>query len=171
MECKEFLKIVDKPYPKIEGISKNPHYARLLLNPFAGMVSELTAINTYIYQHLIIDKKDECIAKTIEKISMAEMHHLELLGETIVALGGTPMYANRMGQAWSGQFVNYTKNLSRILIDNINAERQAIMDYEKLIMIIPVTQVQNLLMRIIEDEKSHIEAFENMLSYITLNNT
>lgn len=167
MECKEFFKPIDKPYTKVGDIKKNPHYARLLLNAYGGMVSELTGILTYRYQHLIIESTHECIARALSKISIQEMHHLELLGDTIIALGGDPMYMNRMGQPWTSQYVNYSKGIRKMLIDDINTERMGIADYENLIKLIPEPLVQNLLKRIIEDEECHIEALTAMLGFVT----
>jgi bacterioferritin len=64
----------------------------LLLEDYAGAVSELTAINQYFYHHLVFEDKYEDLAELEECISIIEMMHLELLGETILMLGVDPKY-------------------------------------------------------------------------------
>lgn len=78
--------IANLPYPEPRVESPNVQYANILLRDYSGAVSEFTAVNLYVYQHFVSDEEYEDYAELIGGISMAEMKHLELLGETIKLL-------------------------------------------------------------------------------------
>lgn len=157
---------IDKPYPSIRVEEKNEDYAKLLLKNFAGKVSEDTAIHLYLFQMLIL--KDDCkeLANALEKIAIVEMHHLEMLGETIKLLGIKPVYGTMIGDyfnPWNGNNVNYTIKKEDMLKINIKAEEKAIKNYQQNIALINDKYIKVLLARIIEDEKLHIKIFKSFL--------
>lgn len=151
------------PEPKVE--CKNINYANILLQDFAGAVSELTAINLYVFQHISSEDRFRDYSELIKGISIVEMKHLELLGETIKLLGAKPVYANSLcpcGQFWTGVYVNYTDNILDMILEDINSEKQAIINYEKHICLIKDKYIKKLLERIIEDEKLHLKLFKEI---------
>ena len=75
--------ILDIPYPEINPNEKSREKAMLLLPLFAGRVSEMTAINTYIYQSMITKKEDPSLHDMLECISITEMKHFDILGQII----------------------------------------------------------------------------------------
>ena len=99
------------PYPTIE-VEKNVAESKLLMPSYSGSAGELTAILTYAFQSYITPRYPE-IAKAMEGVAMVEMHHHELLGKTIYALGGYPVMG---GRTWgNGNFatIRWTrKNIS-----------------------------------------------------------
>lgn len=151
------------PEPRVE--CENLYYANLLSEVFAGSVSEETAVHLYFYQHLILEEDYAEISNILEKISIVEMHHLELLGQTIRLLGGNPIFGvnkNREVIYWNGNNVNYNQNIQDILKIDMDAEKEAIKNYEYALQVIQDKFVQELLERIIEDEKTHLQIFENL---------
>ena len=144
-------------------------YANLLLKDYTGINSELTAINQYIYQHFDKFNIDSEFSETLAEISMVEMKHLELLGETIKLLGVDPKFkfidesCNYLTY-WSSSFVNYTTNVIDMLKNDIEIEKIAIKNYLNHIEIINDKFIKNLLYRIIEDEEKHIECFNLLLN-------
>jgi len=54
---------VDKPYPTVKIDSLNPYYASLLLDDYASMDSEYTAISQYVFGHVLAGNSE--IADTI----------------------------------------------------------------------------------------------------------
>ena len=137
--------------------------ARILLDDYAGMESELTAINQYVYQHIISEEKYEDLADALLGISIAEMEHLELLGSAILNLGGDPIYKSSNGRMWNSAFVQYVKNPKVILMVNIQGEKTAIRNYRRTIEMTNNVQVKKLIERIILDEELHIQIFEKLL--------
>ncbi|HAA38332.1 MAG TPA: bacterioferritin [Firmicutes bacterium] len=138
---------------------KNIH---LLLNDYAGEVSELTAITQYLHHHFVVGYKD--VAKLLEEISLVEMRHFEMLGEALRDAGIDPRIYNTHKKYWTGNYVNYQYNVCDILRADIVAELDAISQYYRHIALIPNRDIQTLLRRIIKDELKHIELFSEKLA-------
>lgn len=159
---------LDIPYPEVRVEEKNPYYADLLSQDYAGDVSELTASLLYSYQHFEIFKENEEFSRIIEEISIVEMKHLEMLGKTIKLLGKSPVYKtceSSMGDCvmWSSSNVVYDNDLRDMLKTDIKAEKMAIKTYEHHKEIIDDKYIKEVLERIILDEKRHLEIFEMLL--------
>lgn len=157
--------IIDAPYPepKVEG--KSIQYANLLLQDYAGAVSEFTAISLYSYQHFVSDDRYKEYAKIIGEISMVEMKHLELLGETIKLLGVKPAYVSSVcpcGQIWTASYVNFTDKIKEMLLEDIKAEQKAIANYKYHLSLISDKYIKKLLERIIPDEQLHLKIFKEL---------
>ena len=149
------------PEPKVQGT--NIYYASLLLEDYAGTISEMTAINQYIYHHLTFEKKEfEDLAELEECIAIIEMYHLELLGRTIALLGVSPEYLvidKGKSVYWNASYVYYGKDICDRLDSDIKAEQQAIRQYREHQVLIRDPHIQELLERIIKDEEYHIKLF------------
>ena len=157
---------LDLPYPQIKVERTNLNYAGLLSNDYAGNCSEMTAITQYFYQHLILHEKHEKIAETLECISIVEMHHLDMIGELIVKLGGDPLIrsTNCYGNVfWCGNNIFPTKNVRTLLEKNICAEKVAIRNYYTRILQIGDENIKKVLERIIKDEEYHVHLFGAMI--------
>lgn len=153
---------VDLPYPEVIVNCPDLHDARILREDYAGRVSETTATLQYMYQHYILSEIEEEIADALEGIAIAEMHHHELLGKAITALGGDPIIGG-MSSFFSGGYVNYCKNTKELLETNIMGEYAAIRNYRKSISCLYNTSVKELLERIILDEELHIKILNSLL--------
>ena len=153
---------VDLPYPEVDP-AYEPRTVLLLKEDYAGGQGELTASSQYIYQHILTEGKLTEFADVIFRIGISEMHHIELLGETILNLGGDPVYESQ-NRFWNAGMVNYVKEPRRMLIADINDENTAIRNYRRHIQMIANPQVKALLERIIMDEELHIKVFTDMLN-------
>lgn len=154
----------DIPYPKIQVEKPNLEYAKALLFAYAGNVSEETAVHQYLYQSFVLEEED--IAKIMEQIGIVEMHHIEMLAETIQLLGIDPKYrVYCLGEEkyWNASYVPYPKTIIEMLNQDIQSETEAIQNYQKIIEFVDDKYVQNIIERIIEDEKIHLTIFENLL--------
>ncbi len=161
-----------EPYPPIQVEGKNLFYANLLLEDYAGLNGELTAITLYSYQNFSLFTAYPHIAEALSKIAMTEMHHLALLGKTIKLLGLNPFYKYpQYGKYHNWQAsLNYNSNVSDILKINIKHEQTAINNYLYHISIIKDKYIQKLLYRIIADEKIHIACFKTLLKTLSSTN-
>lgn len=162
---------VNKDYPEVNVEETNVYYAKLLLNDYSGINSELTAITQYVYQGFYLFKDYSKISKTLEKIAIVEMRHLELLGKTIKLLGVKPEFKFNNNndyyyQYWNSSYVDYNTHLISMLKDNILKEQVAIRNYEQHISVINDKYIKVLLERIIEDEKVHIKCFKELLQEV-----
>ncbi len=151
------------PYPEPKVEKPNLYYARLLMDDMAGTVSELTASAQYLYHHQVLYDSYPDVAELLECISIVEMTHMELLGETIIQLGGQPklgVKTNRGMEWWRGDLVYYGYDICDMLSADIEAEMQAIINYNRHIEMIDDEYVKKLLNRIVMDEQHHLEAFK-----------
>lgn len=156
---------IDLPYPEPRVEQKNTYYANLLLQDYAGAVSEFTAVSLYIYQHFVSDDKYKNYAKVIGEISIVEMKHLELIGETIKLLGVKPVFANSIcpcRRMWTSDYVNYDDSIKGMILEDIRAETKAIENYKKHLCLINDKYIKKLIERIIPDEKLHLKVFKEL---------
>lgn len=156
---------VDLPYPEVKVKEKNPKYIDLILQNYASSISEFDAIAQYVYHEISLTYENPEIAETIKGISMVEMHHLQLLGEIIVKLGGEPGYwiNNKKKNYWSSKLVNYDlSSIKTILTIDIQDEKAAIKQYKETITKIDDPYINAVIKRIILDEEFHIQLLVNL---------
>lgn len=152
-------------YPPIMVREQNQFYANLLTLDYCGSVSELTAALQYIHGESCLCCHRCATAKTIVGMAVAEMIHLQKLGEMILLLGGTIDYSikTRTGtQMWTPEYMNLSGDMNEIIEANLAAERAAIEQYQEHISRIEDDYVNALLQRIIMDEDYHIMLLEMM---------
>ena len=163
--------IADKPYPTVEGISPDCRALRIISSAYASSTGELNAILQYNYHAVIFDSKAlEEYAQLIDSIAVAEMIHLKLLGKTICALGALPVYTACPPAAfnfYSAKFVSYSRSLKNMVEDDVLAERHAVMSYARMLDRLRNEKVKDIIARILEDEKLHLQAFTDLLNKIS----
>jgi len=149
------------PYPEVTG-EHDPETVAMLKEDYAGADSELTAITQYVFQSGRTADND-AFANACLQIGIIEMMHLDMLADAIETLGGTPTFDD--GRTfWTAENVNYASDLRGMIMANIAAEQGAIINYEKHIAMTSNESVKALLHRIIQDEKLHLQFFQDMLA-------
>lgn len=155
------------PYPPIQVKCQNRDYADLLSVDYCGAVSELSAITQYINNENRLSCGHCALAKVLLGIAMAEMMHLQKLGELIYLLGGevsfTAWQPDGKGKMWTPAYLDIPEKASEMLRADIEAERAAIGQYKKHISMIDDCYVNATLARIIEDEEYHIMLLQDLL--------
>ena len=150
------------PYPKLMNIRQNINYTKLLYKSYSSADGELTAVLQYIYEHIEL-KRYENFSKILLSIAIEEMYHLELIGELIKKLGGKPYFMDKECNMWSANNIKYNfRNVYSMLEYNIESEKKAIKEYEEAIKHTQNKSIQQLLERIILDEKTHLEIFNRL---------
>lgn len=158
---------LDIPYPEVKVEEKNPYYADLLSEDYAGRTSETTATLLYSYQHFSAFDSNEEFSKIIKEIAIVEMKHLGMLGETIKLLGREPIYKTCEASRgdcvmWTASNIDYSTRLKEMLELDIREETNAIRIYESHKRLIKDKYIKNMLDRIILDEKRHLEIFKSL---------
>lgn len=154
------------PYPTVKVLQPNLYYANLLMDDYAGVVSEFTAISQYLYHHFFFEEIDKELGDLLENIAITEMLHMEILADTIKELGGNPIIRGSWstgGNFWNGSLVYYGNHLCDRLRADIESEFKAIAEYRKHISMIYDPYIQAILERIILDEQVHIRLFNEAL--------
>ncbi len=159
--------IADRPYPTEEGVCPDAYSLRVISPAYASPAGELNAVLQYMYHyhHFVANGYNEP-AKVIESIAVAEMFHLKLLGATVLALGAAPVYTFNppcLFNFYSAKFVTYSRSLVCMAEDDVRAEKQAIHDYERMLRALKNAKVKEIIERILDDERLHLAAFEEIL--------
>lgn len=159
--------LMDLPYPPIQVQKENLAYANLLSIDYCGAVSEMTAITQYINNENRMSSEKCPLAKIILGIAIAEMIHLQKLGELIYLLGGSidfvAKHRNGTQSMWTPQYLNIQQSTDKMILADIEAEKAAISQYQMHIKMINDRYVNAVLARIIKDEEYHILLLKSLL--------
>ena len=159
------------PYPPLQVREQNPTYASLLQIDYCGAVSELSAITQYINNENRLSYEKCPIAKTLLGIAVAEMIHLQKLGQLICLLGGKLSFSahHRDGKQhmWSPEYLNIPENTKKMLLADIESEKAAIRQYRMHMKAIHDDCVNAVLARIIKDEEYHIMQLQWLLQEVS----
>ena len=154
------------PYPELQVREKNLSYANILSADYCGGVSELTAITQYINNENRLSCEHCKTAKIFLGIAMAEMMHLQKLGELIVLLGGnvdfSAMQSNGRRRMWTPEYLTIPENMQQMIAADIESEKAAINPYRMHIKMIKDPYIDAVLERIIKDEEYHIMILRNL---------
>ncbi len=163
------------PFPPTQMPAQHKQAAELLLSAYAGGGnSELTALTQYFaHSQTIADAAAKNLALCI---ALDEMHHLQVLGEMIVSLGGDLRFWASNHAYWSGGHVSYGMTDPEKVSQDLFSEQMAISGYEALLREIQflntdgnpsLNQVNLVITRIIEDERIHLTQFTDQLASLS----
>ncbi len=153
------------PFPPIKVQAKNLEYASLLMNDYAGFISEFTSLSQYFYHYLVNETVDFEIANMLKNISLVETLHLDILGKLIKMLGGDPKYYAEENY-WTAEYITYGDNILKQLEADLQNELDAIANYRKTISQIQDPYIVSVLQRIILDEEVHVRLFEKAIEKV-----
>ena len=159
--------MMELPYPPIQVRERNMAYANLLSIDYCGAVSEMSAITQYINNENRLSCENCPLAKTLLGIAMAEMMHLQKLGQLITLLGGNIDFVAKFHDGrqkmWTPENLDIPEHAKKMLVADIAAERAAIDQYRLHIKMIKDQHINAVLLRIIKDEEYHIMLLQALL--------
>lgn len=159
--------MMELPYPPTQVKEKNQNYANLLSVDYCGSVSEMSAITQYINNENRLFCRKCQLAQTILGIAMAEMIHLQKLGELVFLLGGeinfTAKHRDGKQRLWTPQYLKIPEQAREMIVSDIEAEKAAINQYRMHMKMIKDTYVNAVLARIIKDEEYHIMILQALM--------
>lgn len=162
--------IVNLPYPSLDGITRDMRSAEIIAPAYAGKHGELNAILQYVYHHYYFaDGGGERIADVLIGISIAEMKHLEILGETLLKLGIDPVYSRNPPYKfdfYSCNAVSYSKTAKKMLLDDVAGELIAVREYDGMLKRLCNEEVASVISRIKMDEELHVRVLRAELNKI-----
>lgn len=165
---------IKTPYPKITTTQKDEKVIPELINAYSGVKGELTASTQYIYQSFIVKPNEDYkgLSRLLEKISIKEMQHLEILSQLLISQGINPKYCKYIDNNqnicynWSANSVKYITDVKEFIKYNITLEKGAIKDYTNITNNTENDNIIEVISRIILDEESHLEIFNKILEII-----
>lgn len=159
--------MLEFPYPPIQVKCRNRSYADLLSVDYCGSVSELSALTQYINNESRLSMEHCRHARLLLEIGVAEMMHLQKLGELIFLLGGevdyTARYQNGKNCLWTPEYLTLPDHMREMIHVDIEGERAAIKQYRMHISRMDDECVNAVLARIIKDEEYHILLLQSIL--------
>lgn len=157
----------NSPWPSIEVVSQNQRYAAAMLSNIGACNSEMSAISLYVYNSIITKNYFFDIAECFHRISIVEMHHLNIFGELSIMLGADPRlwsYQNGRMRYWSPACNRYPTRIGALVTNALNGELEAIKKYQAQAQWIDDFNIKAILNRIIADELCHVEIFRFILA-------
>lgn len=154
------------PYPPIDICAHHPKYGRLMLDNMGGADSEMSAIALYLYNHFITSEEYMDIASLFTRISIVEMHHLDIFGRMAFLLGEEPRLWSEQDCEkvyWTPKYNKYPYHFPELMENALAGELAAIEKYEKQAQSIDNDTIVANLKRIILDEKVHVEIFRQII--------
>ncbi len=162
------------PYPPIRPSKCQPQYAAAMLDNMAGQISELSAVGLYFYDCLLASGLKEA-ADIFHRISLVEMHHMDIFARLAMGLGENPRLWAHMGRSgryayWSAASLRYPPihpaesgctispaDLRLLLSQAIEEEQKALNKYMKQTSWILDANICDNLIRIAADEQMHLD--------------
>lgn len=165
---------IKTPYPKLTTTQKDEAIIPELIYAYSGSKGELTAVTQYIYQSFIVNPNNNYLglSRLLEQISIKEMHHLELLSQILISQGINPKFCRYIDNnydicsPWSSSNVKYITDVKEFIQYNIEIENDAINEYRQIVQKSQNDNISEIILRIIEDEESHIQIFTKILEIL-----
>lgn len=155
------------PYPPLQIERPNPAYAAEMLSNIGACCSEMSTISLYIYNSTILSERNQEFAQVFHKISMVEMHHLNIFAQLAHMLGADPRLWTCSGKRpcyWSPACNRYPTQTDAMLKNALFGEQDAIMKYRRQAEQICDAYISDLLHRIILDEQLHVQILQEMIA-------
>jgi len=155
------------PWPDIEIVTANELYATAMLSNIGSCNSEMSAISLYVYNSMITKRYFYDIAECFHRISVVEMHHLNIFGDLCIMLGADPrLWSWQKGRMkyWTPACNRYPTNISALVSNSLNGELEAIRKYQMQCQWINDFRIKAILNRIIADELCHVQIFRLILA-------
>lgn len=156
------------PYPEVMAARENKRLAAQISALYAGQNSELTSVAGYTYNSFVLSESYGEYADVFRKMAAVEMHHLSLLGQLMIKLGGDPVFGDVSGSPqspvyWQGSNVSDERRPLNVFYGALRGEQAAYNGYISLARRCGDRYVFALLTRIALDEMLHAAAIKAMI--------
>ena len=167
MDFKSIKYKADEVYPPVGVCGRNERYAIAMVGNIGACNSEMSAISMYLYDSIISREINSNLSECFRKISIVEMHHLDIFGQLAMMLGADPRlwsYTGRGPVYWSPSCISYSRELGKVLKIAIKGEQEAISTYREQCGWIKDCKVTANIERILMDEEIHLRILEQLYS-------
>ena len=140
---------------KIPYLAPNQYYAKILQNIFVD--GETTSFLQFSYQSFLLCPFGNKYGAEFEKIAHEDLLHQRALAETIVRLGGKPIFKNNAGAFLNTKNILQEQDLQTMILGDIELKETMIIDYKIALSKIENRIIQKLLQSIVQDEEFHLQ--------------
>lgn len=149
-----------------------PEILNIIINSYAGVVSEFTATSQYSYQSFLTEVPEPYLHEILEAIAINEMFHLEIFSQILLSQKITPKYCKYIDNNinicsnWSANYVNYETDIKKFIEYNISVEKKVINTYSYIINTTTSTNLKEIFTEILSDHKAHLQIFNMLLDIL-----
>lgn len=151
-------------YPKLTHIKHNGYYLGLIQNLYCSSESELVCFLQFEYQKNLLLPFGNDYARVFGQMAEDDLFHSELLSETIISLGGNPVYCSCQGKWLGGRQIDYVKSIKQMLELDIELKEKLIIDYKSATSKIDDMKIKKLLGMIVAEEEAACQKLKALLS-------
>lgn len=134
-------------------------YGLMILDNVGGMDSKVSTISLYMYNYIIIDDSFRELKTLFLDMAKDEMKHLNILMNLALTLNMNPRWWTCLNDQccyWSPSYLNYSRQITNIIINALEMEYKMINKLLYQINIIEDPKIISVLNQIIYDKKKHI---------------
>lgn len=150
-------------YPKLTHIKHNSYYLGIVQNLFCSSESEIVCFLQFEYQKNLLLPFGNDYARVFGQLADEDLFHSELLSETIISLGGNPIYSSCQGKWLGGRQIDYVKSIKQMLELDIELKEKLIIDYKTAISKIDDMKIKRLLDMIVLEEENACQKLKILL--------
>ncbi len=157
------------PWPPVRVERPNPLYAAEMLSNLGACDSKMSAAALYFYNSTVLSDAEPAFSGIFHRISIVEMHHLEIFARLAHLLGADPRlwsFSSSSPCWWSPACNRYPTRLPALLQNSLACEQNAVLKYRRQAARICDAYLADLLNRIVLDEQLHMEIFRQMLAEV-----
>jgi len=134
-------------------------YGLMILDNVGGMDSKVSTISQYMYNYIIIDDSFRELKTLFLDMAKDEMKHLNILMTLALTLNMNPRWWTCLNDQccyWSPSYLNYSRQITNIIINALEIEYKMINKLLYQVNIIDDPKIISILNQIIYDNKKHI---------------
>ena len=134
-------------------------YGLMILDNVGGMDSKVSTISQYMYNYIIIDDSFRELKTLFLDMAGGEMKHLNILMTLALTLNMNPSWWTCLNDQccyWSPSYLNYSRQITNIIINALEIEYKMINKLLYQVNIIDDPKIISILNQIIYDNKKHI---------------
>ena len=134
-------------------------YGLMILDNVGGMDSKVSTISQYMYYYIIIDDSFRELKTLFLDMAKDEMKHLNILMTLALTLNMNPRWWTCLNDQccyWSPSYLNYSRQITNIIINALEMEYKMINKLLYQVNIIDDPKIISILNQIIYDNKKHI---------------
>ena len=141
--------------------------AQQLKMAYAGEHGELNSAVQFIYHFYSFKRLNNFdVAELKLKIAVSDMQHFKMLCELMLNLGLDPIYACyppcQTDFYWTAKS-SYSNSEKKMLSDGVAFKLTSIADYKRIIKSVDDPEVENVICKILKDEKKHLRSLNKLL--------
>lgn len=131
---------------------------------YCSSESELVCFLQFEYQKNLLLPFGNDYARVFGQMAEDDLFHSELLSETIISLGGNPVYCSCQGKWLGGRQIDYVKSIKQMLELDIELKEKLIIDYKSATSKIDDMKIKKLLGMIVAEEEVACQKLKELLS-------